>query len=98
MSNSDYLAGQQSVNSLRLWDEQQSRRVARRASEWQAYAVELEAKVQQIRTDRDVAIGEWQRYSQGLADKLKQSEAELHKALQREAALRDQLGGRNPKP
>lgn len=91
MSNSDYWAGQQSANSLRIWDDLQLRRTARRASEWQAYARELEAKIQRIRTDRDEAIEEWKRYSEGLADKLQKAEGELQKALNREAVLRDQL-------
>lgn len=91
MSNSDYFAGQQSANSLRLWDEQRNRRTARRASEWQAYAAELEAKIQQIRADRDSAIGDWKRYSEDLTDKLKKAEVELQKALNREAVLRGQL-------
>ncbi len=91
MSNSDYWAGQQSANSLRLWDDQRNRRTARRASEWQAYAGELEARIQHIRTDRDEAIDSWKRYSEGLADKLKKAEGELQKALNREAVLRDQL-------
>lgn len=91
MSNADYWAGQQSANSLRLWDDLQLSRTARRVAEWQAYARELEARIQRIRTDRDEAIEEWKRYSEGLADKLRKTEAELDKALNREAVLRSQL-------
>lgn len=91
MSNSDYWAGQQSANSLRLWDDQRNRRTARRTAEWQTYAGELEAKIQQIRSDRDEAIASWKLYSEGLADKLKKAEGELQKALNREAVLLDQL-------
>lgn len=88
MSNTDFYTGQQQANAQRLWDDHQN---GRRASSWEAYAHQLEARIDFIHRDRDAAIVSWKKYTDRIEEQLRVAKAELLAATTREAALRERI-------